>query len=52
MRLLMILTKENTWARIDGSLVVAGLSDYAQDQLGEMVFVELPEVGAVYVIGA
>jgi glycine cleavage system H protein len=43
-------SKEHTWARSDGDLVVVGISDYAQDQLGEIVFAELPEIGAVFAI--
>jgi len=41
-------SKEHTWARIEGDTVVVGISDYAQDQLGEIVFIELPEIGASY----
>jgi glycine cleavage system H protein len=37
--------KTHEWARIEGDLVVVGITDYAQDQLGEVVYVELPEVG-------
>jgi len=33
------------WARHEGELVRVGISDYAQDQLGDIVFIELPEVG-------
>jgi glycine cleavage system H protein len=33
------------WAKQEGDLVVIGISDYAQDQLGDVVFVELPSVG-------
>ncbi len=33
------------WARKDGDLVVVGISDYAQDSLGDVVYVELPETG-------
>ncbi len=36
-------TKDHEWAKIEGDTVTIGLSDYAQDQLGEIVFVELPE---------
>ena len=36
-------TKDHEWAKIEGDTVKIGLSDYAQDQLGEIVFVELPE---------
>jgi glycine cleavage system H protein len=37
--------KTHEWARVEGDLVVVGITDYAQDQLGEVVYVELPEVG-------
>ncbi len=37
--------KSHEWARKDGDAVVVGISDYAQDSLGDVVFVELPEVG-------
>lgn len=38
-------TKEHEWARADGDVVTVGISDYAQEQLGDVVFVDLPEVG-------
>ncbi len=38
-------TKDHEWAKIDGDTVTIGINDYAQDQLGEIVFVELPEEG-------
>lgn len=38
-------TKEHEWARIEGQRVVVGITDYAQEELGDVVFVELPEVG-------
>jgi len=38
--------ESHEWARKDGDLVVVGISDYAQDSLGDVVYVELPEVGA------
>lgn len=37
--------ESHEWARQEGDLVVVGISDYAQDELGDVVFVELPEVG-------
>lgn len=40
--------KSHEWARNDGDLVVVGVSDYAQDSLGDVVFVELPEVGSSF----
>jgi glycine cleavage system H protein len=38
-------TKEHEWLRQEGDVVVVGITDHAQDQLGDVVFVELPEVG-------
>jgi len=38
-------TKDHEWVRIDGDTAFVGISDYAQDQLGDIVFVEMPEVG-------
>ena len=38
-------TQHDEWVRIDGDRAVIGISDYAQAQLGDVVFVELPEVG-------
>ena len=39
-------TTEHEWARHEGDVVTIGITDYAQDQLGELVYVELPETGA------
>ncbi len=38
-------SKEDEWVRQDGEQLVIGITDYAQQQLGDIVFVELPEVG-------
>ena len=38
-------TEEHEWIRIDGDEAVMGITDYAQEQLGDIVFVELPEAG-------
>ena len=38
-------TKTHEWARIEDDTIVVGISDYAQDALGDVVFVELPVVG-------
>ncbi len=38
-------TKEHEWCRIQGNRAVVGITDHAQDQLGDIVYVELPEVG-------
>jgi glycine cleavage system H protein len=41
----LIYTKEDEWVRREGDHVVIGVTDFAQNQLGDIVFVELPEVG-------
>ena len=38
-------TKEHEWISIDGDVATVGISDHAQEQLGEIVFVDLPDVG-------
>lgn len=38
-------TKTHEYARVEGNQVVVGITDYAQDQLGDIVYVELPEIG-------
>ncbi len=43
---------DHEWIKADGDTVKVGVSDYAQDQLGEIVFVELPEVGDTFEKGA
>ncbi|MEJ2154426.1 MAG: glycine cleavage system protein GcvH [Desulfobacteraceae bacterium] len=40
-------SKDHEWAAEEGDLFKIGISDYAQDQLGDVVFVELPTVGAL-----
>jgi glycine cleavage system H protein len=39
-------TKEHEWARVDGESARVGITDHAQDALGDVVYVDLPEVGA------
>lgn len=43
--------KTHEWVKKDGDLVEIGLTDYAQDQLGDIVFVNLPEVGDAVTMG-
>jgi len=38
-------TTEHEWIRVDGTRGVVGITTYAQDQLGDVVFVDLPKVG-------
>ena len=38
-------TTEHEWVRVEGDIAVIGITDYAQSQLGDVVYVELPEIG-------
>jgi glycine cleavage system H protein len=38
-------TTDHEWLRVEGGIATVGITDYAQEQLGDLVFVELPEVG-------
>jgi len=44
-------TDEHQWIRLIGKKVVAGITDYAQDQMGDIAFVDLPEVGETFESG-
>lgn len=44
-------TDDHEWIRVDGDEAVMGISDHAQEQLGDLVFVELPEVGREFTKG-
>ncbi len=39
-------TKEHEWVRVDGDVATIGITEYAQGELGDIVFVELPDVGS------
>jgi len=41
-------TKSHEWIRLDGDVATVGISDHAQKELGEIVFVELPDVGEIF----
>ncbi len=41
----LLYTKDHEWLRVDGERARVGITDHAQQQLGDVVFVELPEVG-------
>ena len=41
----MKYTEEHEWIRLDGDVAVVGITEHAAEQLGDLVFVELPEVG-------
>ncbi len=44
-------TKEHEWVRLEGTRARVGITDFAQDALGDVVYVDLPEVGAVVQAG-
>jgi glycine cleavage system H protein len=44
-------TRDHEWIRVDGDIAVIGITDYAQTQLGDVVYVELPELGRRVVQG-
>ncbi len=44
-------TKKHEWARVEGDLVYVGITEYAQNSLGDIVFVELPSVGDIITSG-
>jgi glycine cleavage system H protein len=48
----LFYTKEHEWVKIETESAVIGISDYAQHSLGDITFVELPEIGSVIVQGS
>lgn len=45
-------TKDHEWVRLDGDIATVGISSYAAEQLGDVVYAELPAVGAAFAQGA
>ena len=45
-------SKDHEWLRVAGDTATIGISDYAQEQLGDVVYVELPEIGQTFSAGA
>lgn len=45
-------TKDHEWVRMEGDVATVGITNYAQEQLGDVVFVEVPEAGTHYDAGA
>jgi glycine cleavage system H protein len=43
-----LYSREHEWVRVEDDLCVVGITEYAQQELGEVVFVELPEIGQVF----
>ncbi len=48
----VMYTDDHEWTKEDNDEIIIGISDYAQDQLGDIVFVELPQVGEMFEKGA
>ncbi len=44
-------TDQHEWVRVDGDVATIGITDYAQEQLGDVVYVELPDVGKSFAAG-
>ena len=44
-------TKDHEWIRVDGDTATIGVTDFAQQQLGDVVYVELPEIGSTMTAG-
>jgi glycine cleavage system H protein len=44
-------TKDHEWIRLDGDVAVVGITEHAQSQLGDVVYVELPEIGKSFAAG-
>src|SRR6056297_167473 len=44
----LLYSRDHEWVRIEGSTAYIGITDYAQDELGEVVYVELPEVDETF----
>lgn len=47
----LLYTKTHEWVRVEDSIAVIGITDFAQEQLGDITYVELPAVGAVLEAG-
>jgi len=45
-------TKDHEWVRVDGPRATVGITDYAQDALGDVVYVDVPAVGGTFELGA
>ncbi len=45
-------TKDHEWLRMDGDVATVGITPFAQEKLGDLVYVELPSVGAAFIAGA
>jgi glycine cleavage system H protein len=48
----LFYSEEHEWLRLDDDVAIVGITDFAQDQLGDIVYVDLPEVGDTVELGA
>ena len=44
-------SSDHEWVRVEGTIITLGITDYAQDALGDVVFVDVPDVGTVVAVG-
>lgn len=47
----LLFTNDHEWLQVDGNLVTVGITEFAQDQLGDIVFIELPEIDQELSVG-
>ena len=48
----LFYSEEHEWLRLDDDVAIVGITDFAQDQLGDIVYVDLPEVGSTVEVGS
>ncbi len=48
----LFYSEEHEWVRVEDDVAIVGITDFAQDQLGDIVYVDLPEVGSTIDVGA
>jgi glycine cleavage system H protein len=48
----LFYSEEHEWLRLEDDVAIVGITDFAQDQLGDIVYVDLPEVGATIDVGS
>ena len=47
----LLFTKDHEWARVENNIVTIGITDFAQSELGDIIFVEFPEIGDMVDVG-
>jgi glycine cleavage system H protein len=48
----LLFTKDHEWARVENNIVTIGITDFAQRELGDIIFVEFPEIGDMVDVGS